>query len=97
MSEYRFYVFYIPERMMCGIRNYIDNGYQPGSFLSSVITNNLREACNCADDENLENLPAYISYFYNEAPSVCWGSPELMKAWIAMPANVRRMHLKVTP
>ena len=73
--------FYIPTRMMPGIERYITSGIKPGDFLTAVIDNDLREACGRADDENLRNLPAYVYYFYNEAPALCWGSPERRKAW----------------
>jgi hypothetical protein len=79
---YQFNQFYIPERMMGGIKRYIEHGIKPGSFLRAVIQNDLREAVGAADDENMANLPAYVAYFYNEAPSDCWGSPENMEAWI---------------
>jgi len=79
---YRFLSFYIPERMEDGIRRYIDERVRPGDFLQAVISNNLKEAVWRADEENINNLPAYVSYFYNEAPSNCWGSKEKMENWI---------------
>lgn len=81
-SEYRFRSFYIPERVMGAIQRYIEEGCPPGHFLTAVICNDLQEACGRADDENLANLPAYVSYFYNKAPASCWGSPQKMAAWI---------------
>ena len=80
--SYVFRDFYIPERMIGGIRRYIEQGISPGSFLTAVIENNLSEAVGRADDENQRNLPAFVAYFYNEAPSPCWGSPEKRKAWM---------------
>ena len=74
--------FYIPERMMGGIERYINDKINPGDFLQAVICNDLREAVGRADDENIRNLPAYVAYFYNEAPSLCWGSKEKMEAWL---------------
>lgn len=79
---YRFRDFYIPKRMDGAIRRYIDKGIIPGSFLSAVISNDLRAACEWADEVNLKNLPAYIGYFYNESPSLCWGSAKIMKRWV---------------
>ena len=79
---YQFNQFYIPERMMGGIKRYIENGIEPGSFLMAVLCNNLCEAVGRADSENMANLPAYVSYFYNEAPSACHGSSEKVKAWL---------------
>jgi hypothetical protein len=82
-TDYRFRDFYIPERMMGGIRRYIDQGIPPGDFLTAIICNDLSEAVGRADDENLHNIPAYVSYFYNEAPRTCWHSAAAMEAWIA--------------
>lgn len=79
---YRFQDFYIPDRMMGGLRRYIDEGIEPGDFLSAVICNDLKEACGRADDENLHNLPAFVSYLYNQAPSQCWGSEERFRDWM---------------
>jgi len=74
--------FYIPDRMMGGIRRYVDHGIKPGSFLTAVICNDFVRACGTADDENLRNLPAYADYFYNEVPGNVWGSKEKMDAWV---------------
>ena len=42
----------IPEYMIGSLRRYIENGIEPGSFLSAVLCNDLRGACECADDTN---------------------------------------------
>jgi hypothetical protein len=78
--SYQFRQFAIPEHMMTG---YIERGVPVGDFLTAVLENNLSEACGRADDDNLENLPAYVAYLYNEAPSPCHGSPEKVRAWSA--------------
>ena len=75
--------FSIPERMGDAILRYVREHIQPGDFLSAVICNDLKEACGRADDENLQNLPAYVAWFYNCAPIQCWGSYEQMKEWLA--------------
>lgn len=80
---YTFQNYYIPDRMMPGIRRYIEDGIPPGRFLTAIIQNNLSNACGQADDENMRNLPAYAAYFYNEVPLTCWGSKEKMNVWIA--------------
>lgn len=73
----------IPDRMAIKIDEYIETGAAVGGFLTAVICNNLQDAVAKADPENLANLRAFTSYFYNEAPSPCWGSPEKMDAWRA--------------
>ena len=82
-DTYTFYGFYIPERMMNGIKMYVEKGILPGDFLQCVISNDLFGAIGRADDENIRNLPAYTAFFYNKTPSICWGSREMMKEWSA--------------
>ena len=79
---YSFQEFHIRDQMLEGIHRYIKNGIAPGDFLTAVIQNNLSEACVRADHKNLQNLPAYAAYFYNEAPLACHGSKEKMDVWI---------------
>lgn len=80
--KYAYQQFYIPERMMIGLERYIKNHIEPGGFLMAILENNLSAACGRADAENIANLPAYVGYLYNEAPSQCHGSPEKVKAWL---------------
>ena len=79
---YRFRSWHIPARMMPGIQRYIHERIKPGQFLTAVICNNLSDAMGQADDENLNSLPAYASFFHNEAPAPCWGSKKKMKEWL---------------
>jgi hypothetical protein len=67
--------------MLEKVKGYVDRGNPVGGFLRAVICNDLKEAVGSADAENLANLPAFVSYFYNEAPAVCWGSEDMMNAW----------------
>ena len=80
-DTYRFQGFYIPPRMMGAIERYVDHGISPGDFLTAVICNDLAGAVGRADEENMANLPAYVSYFYNEVSGECWGSIKKMVAW----------------
>jgi len=81
-EQYSFRTFYIPERMMYGLERYIEGHIKPGGFLSAVLKNDLCGAINHADDENIQNLPAYIGFLYNQAPSLCWGSEKKFKDWL---------------
>lgn len=71
----------IPGRMVDGLVRYIEDGIIPGGFLQAVITNDLKEACARADDENRYLLWDYVNVLYNHAPSQCWGSSEKMMLW----------------
>ncbi|MBS7703265.1 hypothetical protein [Chelatococcus asaccharovorans] len=65
------------------LRRYIEHGIQPGGFLTAVLSNDLREACARADAMNRHLLFDYVQFLYNEAPGGCWGSPEVVDAWIS--------------
>jgi len=79
---YKFRDFEIPDYMMGGLERYINDGVEPGHFLTAVICNDLRDAVDRADSANMANLPAYVGYLYNKAPAGCWGSRSKMAAWI---------------
>lgn len=70
-----------PTHVVDGVRRYIERGTPPGSFLTAVICNNLKEACGRADEQNQRNLVEIVKWFHNEAPAGCWGSEEAMRNW----------------
>ena len=71
----------LPEHMRGGAKRWIEDGIQPGGFMMSVIANDLFGAVQLADHINKNRLQDICSFFYNEAPSGCWGSKEIAKAW----------------
>jgi len=71
----------IPPQDINGLCRWIVYGIAPGSFLKSVITNDLRGAFSNADIDNMHNLFAVVSFMYNKAPAGCWGSEERMQKW----------------
>ncbi len=83
MSAFTFRGMTIPPRMMGSLHAYVDHGHRTGGFLYAVLTNDLRRACETADDENMRIIPAYVAWLYTSAPSPCWGDPERVDAWIA--------------
>lgn len=87
---YTFREHVINNKMMNSILRYIEHGIRPGDFLQAVIRNDLANAVGYADEHNLANLPAYVGYFYNEAPSLCWGSQDHMDQWIDKKWNKRQ-------
>ena len=69
--------------MVGPVKLYILKGFPPGSFLTAVLCNDLREAFACADDENAAAMRDWVRFFYNCAPAGCWGSPDRFQAWMA--------------
>lgn len=74
----------LPEGLRGGARRWIENGIQPGDFLSAVISNDLREACGRADAENQVLLLSIVSWWYNEAPFGSWGNLAKAQNWAAL-------------
>ncbi len=72
----------LPEHLRGGAQRYIEEGVMPGDFLIAVIRNNLRDAFACADATNAERMQDIVEFFYSEAPSESWGSPEHMRDWL---------------
>jgi hypothetical protein len=75
---------YIPMSMHGGIMRYLEKHIPPGDFLSAIISNDLKRACQAADDTNLWLIPVYTAFFYNYAPSDCWGSKEKLDRWLSL-------------
>ena len=87
MAAYTFGDYRIRPDMMEPLQAYIEEHRPVGGFLSAVISNDLSRACSRADEDNLRNLPAFVAFLYNAAPSTCWGSPEKMKKWLEEPST----------
>jgi len=79
---YEFEGIKIPERIMRGLRGYILDHQQVGSFLQAVIANDLKTSIMRADDESFKAIKAIIGLLYWEAPGNCWGSPDVYREWI---------------
>jgi hypothetical protein len=79
----------VPEHSRGGIIRYIEQGIEPGGFLSAVICNDLKGAVGRADMRNQDALCRIVGWFFNYAPSVCWGSPQKFDEWIKQHALVR--------
>lgn len=89
-DSYEFMGFTVSAHMLSSMKAYAEMGRLTGGFLKAVICNDLVEACRRADLENLQNLLAFVGWFYNEAPGVCWGSKEKMDAWIKSKDEARK-------
>jgi len=80
----------VPSRHMVeAVKNWVENGIPPGSFLSAVITNDLKEAAATADSINRHLLFEWVGWFWMRAPSDCWGSLENAQKWIQMHKEAR--------
>ena len=69
------------------IDRYVNDHIPTGSFLEAVLCNNLKEAIGRADSENLRDIVEIVQYCHWEIPSVCWGSPKEVRAWLTPPES----------
>ena len=76
----------IPEGMHDGIVLYLLHGLPPGNFLSAVLSNDLAEAVNRADEQNAKALAAYVKFIYQHFPINAWGTAQHVSDWM----NYRR-------
>jgi hypothetical protein len=68
--------------MVGSVRRYIEDGLEPGGFLSAVINNDLKNAFLYADAHNYDKIGFWANWFYTQVPSKCWGSERAMISWI---------------
>ena len=71
-----------PEHARPALRRYVEGRLRPGSFLYAVLSNNLIQAIETADDENKRDLNALVKFMYTEIPAACWGSVNKVEKWI---------------
>ena len=71
-----------PNNLGGTLKRYIENKNPMSGFMTAVASNDLREAFGRADHINRECLYDIVSWFYNEAPSNCWGSYEAVTNWL---------------
>lgn len=80
--EAAFDEYQIKESLRTGLHNYLIHNLHPGSFLTSIIANDLYGAVHSADPtQTIEIIRAVAALLNNEAPADCWGSHEAIARW----------------
>jgi hypothetical protein len=72
----------VAEHLIDDLVLYITDGLPQGHFMTAVLSNDLKETFRRGDEVSLRRLRNLMSFLYNDAPSNCWGSPDLYKAWV---------------
>lgn len=73
----------VPRHIRGSLWRWATQGIPPGSFLQAVLRNDLRAACERADEINRVRLYDIVAWLYNSAPAECWGSPDKVEAWLS--------------
>lgn len=79
----------VPDGLHDGLALYLARGIPPGSFLMAVLSNQLIQAVNRADDKCSAGLVALVQWLYHAAPAVSWGSESNVNEWITTRARTR--------
>ena len=72
----------IPQHMTGALYRYVEHGIGPGSFLTAVLCNDLKQAIQCADIKNIQCLKEWAQVMTWCVPAECQGSAELVKDWL---------------
>lgn len=72
----------IPKHTQAALDRYVNHHILPGGFLTKVLGNDLFGAVSQADSENRAALCDIVEYVYNELPSNCWGSSDIVYKWV---------------
>lgn len=85
MSEYLEGLHLIPKHMRPAVVDWVENGLphpdNMGGFFRAILSNDLMGAASRADDINGRSLREWCLFFYNYAPSTCFGSKAAIVAW----------------
>lgn len=63
------------------LKRWVDEGIEPGGFLTAVLQNDLFGAFGKADIAHSQAMADIVKYIWWELPSECWGSEEKMARW----------------
>jgi hypothetical protein len=72
----------IPQHTEEALMNYFNHCWEPGSFLMSVLTNDLYGAASRADTVNRPELAKITVWVINNAPYGSYGDHETVKNWL---------------
>jgi hypothetical protein len=73
----------IRQQMIMELEAYASLHQPTCTFLRKVLENQLREACDAADEDNLQNLVSIVRWCWSNLPITSWGSTERVDAWLS--------------
>jgi len=81
--EAAFAILRVPEHMHQSVLEYLVHGAPVGDFLTAVFSNDFKETCGRADEENIKVLFQWAQLLHNFPihPQRGYGSREIVKRW----------------
>jgi hypothetical protein len=78
----------LPKHLRSGMRRYIEDGIETGSFLRAALENDFTQVfARCGDDLSRTDIENIVRFLLFEAPPDAWGSPAKVQAWIILHAK----------
>ena len=87
----------VPNHIMPGLVNFVEKGWEPGSFLQAVLTNDLFRAVGQADDINRSRLHNITTFIYNVFPSRIVRTKKGYNDWLEVEFEERDRIVKGCP
>jgi hypothetical protein len=75
------YIQKVPDYIKDSIDAWVKQARPTGGCLNAILTNNLQEAFNRADENVAANMLSIVKYLYNKCPAECWGSKARVDKW----------------
>lgn len=86
----------VPEEYSDTLENYLVHGYATGGFFTSLLANDGMNAILRSHPANtIESLKSVVRWLTsNFPPNICFGSYEVVNAWMKLSGEERRAHLE---
>ncbi|RTL88619.1 MAG: hypothetical protein EKK29_04955 [Hyphomicrobiales bacterium] len=73
----------VPEALRPALLEYIEQGRNPGVFLTSVLVGDLFAAANLAPESVRPHIGSIARLIVSHAPKKCWGGMNEVSVWMA--------------
>jgi hypothetical protein len=86
--------FSVPHHTAETLENYLFHGYEPGSFVTSILCNDLMGACTRCDYINADHIVPISKFVLHSMPGNSWGNMKLMRDWMKDEGGIRSHFVK---
>lgn len=85
----------VPQEYCQPVRDYLVNGWDPGSFYTAVLANDFMDAVIRSHPGNqIDTLKRLAGWILNTMPDAAWGSYDRVRTWLDMSDEDRRTVLE---
>ena len=85
----------VPQEYCQPVRDYLVNGWDPGSFYTAVLANDFMSAViRCHPSGRIAELRGLAGWILNAMPAAAWGSYDQVRTWLKINDEDRRAVLE---